>query len=337
MTKRMICVAALGLIALAMAACGDPADAEARPDGTVVVIEEPIRLNGAATVGNFIPELAEAFIASGGNQGVRFIYPESPMSESLASPLDAEAPRGDRVWGDWQGSTWGLKLLGTGEIDMGAMARRPSEAELEKARKAGLAPRLHVLAFDAVAVVAHPTLIRQLAHLTRSQLCALFLTGTLTNWSDLDAALPAKPVRVLASNPAICGTAVAFAELLDEKWAKAHAPGQLFASSVETCELDAVIEAVSKDPLAIGICQFSLVPDGAPVFCVPYLDDLNPASQAAIAPTVESCSDGSYTLQRPLLLVTNGTPTGAANRFIRFAMGPQGREILQGRRCIVPR
>jgi phosphate transport system substrate-binding protein len=299
--------------------------------------EQTLRINGASTVGHVIPDLIEGFRKEQGNENVRIIYPEGPGSEGLASALDGKTPRGSHVWGAWQGSTWGLKLLCRGDVDIGAMARRPLAAELEKARGEGVNPKLHVIAYDAVALLVHPNIADKLTHVTRDQIRRLYLTGETVSWNELSAALPDKPIQPLGSNPAICGTALAFAEIIDPKLAKSRSLAEVFSSKVRFCELANVIGAVMADEYALGFVQFALLPANSAAMVVPYLDEEDPSMKRAVAPSVETCSNGMYPLQRPLLLITNGTAKGPANRFLRFILGAKGQQILENRRCIVPR
>ncbi len=298
---------------------------------------QPIHINGASTVGHVIPDLVKGFLKEPGNEDVRFVYPEGPGSESLTSPLDADAPRGSRVWGAWQGSTWGLKLLQSGEITIGAMARRPAASELDKARESGTNPKLHVIAYDAVALLVHPARAADVGCLTRAQLRSVYLAGEKVTWNELGDGLPNHPVHAMGSNPAICGTALAFAEVIDPEIARTRKARELFDPSVKFCALADIVDAVLADEWSIGFVQFALLPQGTRVHVVPYLDGDNPEMKEPVLPSVETCSNGTYPLQRPLILLTNGIARGATNRFLRFVLGPQGQEILRNRSCIVPR
>jgi phosphate transport system substrate-binding protein len=327
-------VALLALLASLASACGEHSRGEALAKAAEG--EPAVTINGAATVGDFIPEMIDAFRAQPGNEGARFIYPDGEGSD-LASPLDASAPRGNRVWDAWQGSTWGMKLVWSGDAGIGAMSRRPSSAEIDAARAKGFNPKMHVLAYDAVALIAHPSHADKLRCLTRSQLRELYLVESGMRWSELGENRPDEKVRVLGSDPAICGTAAALAEMIDDGGAKGKKRDSIFQHGVEFCSLDDIVGVVAGDENAVGFCQFSLLKADAPVYVVPYLDDLDSHSTDPVTPTAESCGNGAYTLQRPLLLITNGPAKGVANRFIRFALGPHGKAILEKRKCIVPR
>jgi phosphate transport system substrate-binding protein len=299
--------------------------------------DKPIYINGASTVGHVIPDLVQGFLKEPGNESVRFVYPQGPGSETIMSPLDAKAPRGNRVWETWQGSTWGLTLLHSGEVTIGAMARRPSATELDKARTGGANPKLHVIAYDAVALLVHPARSSVVACLTRAHLRSIYLSGEKVMWSDLGQGLPDRPVRALGSNPAICGTAMAFAEVIDPETTRARKAGELFDPGVKFCALADIVNAVLADEWSIGFVQYALLPKETRVHVVAYLDEDNPEMTQPVRPSVDTCSNGTYSLQRPLILLTNGIARGATNRFLRFVLGPQGQEILRNRSCIVPR
>jgi phosphate transport system substrate-binding protein len=48
-----------------------------------------------------------------------------------------------------------------------------------------------------------------------------------------------------------------------------------------------------------------------------------------VAPNYGNIADGSYVIQRYLLFVTNGAPTGLAASFINYTLSPSGQAILK--------
>ena len=79
----------------------------------------------------------------------------------------------------------------------------------------------------------------------------------------------------------------------------------------------AVKELVKGDPAAIGYMSLGLVGK-----------DLKAVAVDGIQPTVENVLAGRYNLVRPLLFVTKGAATAAAQKFIDFVLSPQGQTML---------
>jgi phosphate transport system substrate-binding protein len=79
----------------------------------------------------------------------------------------------------------------------------------------------------------------------------------------------------------------------------------------------AVKELVMGDPAAIGYMSLGLVDK-----------DLKAVAVDGIQPAVEHVLAGRYNLVRPLLFVTKGTATAAAQKFIDFVLSPQGQTML---------
>jgi phosphate transport system substrate-binding protein len=64
--------------------------------------------------------------------------------------------------------------------------------------------------------------------------------------------------------------------------------------------------------------------DGKTIFAVGIQDD-----RKTISPTPAAILDGSYPLSRPLMIVTNGPPTGAAKILVDLLLSPRGQELVK--------
>jgi phosphate transport system substrate-binding protein len=47
-----------------------------------------------------------------------------------------------------------------------------------------------------------------------------------------------------------------------------------------------------------------------------------------VKPTIENVLNGTYPISRPLLVYTNGTPSGIVKKFVDFALSKEGQEIV---------
>lgn len=52
-------------------------------------------------------------------------------------------------------------------------------------------------------------------------------------------------------------------------------------------------------------------------------------SLEGVEPTVKNVQDGTYAMQRNLILATMGEPSGAAKNLIDWILGEEGQDLLQ--------
>jgi phosphate transport system substrate-binding protein len=53
-----------------------------------------------------------------------------------------------------------------------------------------------------------------------------------------------------------------------------------------------------------------------------------------VTPTTETVRDGTYTAQRPLLVITKGKPTAEIDLFFRYLASKAGQQIVEEMDCI---
>ena len=171
------------------------------------------------------------------------------------------------------GSGSGITAAQEGRCDIGLSSR--SLKDEEKAN--GLTET--VLAYDGIAIIVHPD--NPVADLSLETIAKIY-TGEITNWKDVggeDAEI------VVIGREAGSGTRDGFESITDTKDAC-----QLRQELTSTGD---VITAVSQNPAAIGYASLAAVKDTVKAVTVD-----------GVAPTEETVKDGTYTVQRPFVLVT---------------------------------
>ena len=171
------------------------------------------------------------------------------------------------------GSGSGITAVQEGRCDIGLSSR--SLKDEEKAN--GLTET--VLAYDGIAIIVHPD--NPVADLSLETIAKIY-TGEITNWKDVggeDAEI------VVIGREAGSGTRDGFETITDTKDAC-----QLRQELTSTGD---VITAVSQNPAAIGYASLAAVKDTVEAVTVD-----------GVAPTEETVKDGTYTVQRPFVLVT---------------------------------
>lgn len=188
----------------------------------------------------------------------------------------------------------GIKAVQTGTIDLAGSGRRLSPAE----RKLGL--REVQVGWDPLAVVVHRS--NPVSDLTPEQLKGIF-SGTTRNWKELGGR--DEPI-VLVNGPQDSGMYAAIRDLiLDGE----NPTSQAIVSPV-VAEGDQMVARMSG---AIGAISKSMI-------------DISEVKLLGIAGT--RVGDAGYPLQKPLFLVTRARPSGAVQRFVAFALGPEGQKIV---------
>ncbi len=150
--------------------------------------------------------------------------------------------------------------------------------------------------------------------LTSEQLEKIY-SGQITNWSEVGG--NNKKITVV-SRESGSGTRDGFEEALK----KIDGNYSLVDNAVETSSTNSVVNTVNKTSGAIGYVS------------VGHTEKINSKSNITIAtldgvtPTEEHVKDGSYSIQRNLVLATKGTPTGATADLISWILGAEGQELL---------
>jgi len=211
------------------------------------------------------------------------------------------------------GSSGGMAALGEGRAEM-AMVSRPlideDRAHYPKARFQATR-----IGEDGVALVVSRDVWQGGVHtLSKAQLRGLY-EGKVKNWKEIGG--PDRRV-VFFNKEAGRGTWEVFARWLygDPK----------AAPLVNLPEVGSNEEGRSKVTATPGsISQLSAAwADGKHIFAVGIQD-----GGRTVSPTPAAILDGSYPLSRPLMLVTNGSPQGAAKLLIDLLLSPRGQALVR--------
>ena len=205
------------------------------------------------------------------------------------------------------GSGAGIEAVLAGTCDIGLSSRALTDDE-----KASGAVE-NIVALDGVAIVVNPE--NPVSDLTEEQIAQIY-TGEITNWSEVggnDA-----EIAVLGRESG-SGTRSAFEEILGIEDACVY--------TNEYGSTGDVIGSVAGNPNAIGYASLSAVDDT--VKAVPV---------GGVACSEATVQDGSYTIQRPFVMVTvEGTELSeAAQAFLEFAMSADAAQYIEQAGAIAP-
>ena len=205
------------------------------------------------------------------------------------------------------GSGAGIEAVLNETVDIGLASRALKDKE-----KANGAVE-HIVALDGVAVVVNPD--NSVTDLTVDQIAQIY-KGEVTNWSELGGA--DQEIAVLGREDG-SGTRSAFEEIVG-------VDGECKYTNEYSSTGD-VIGQVASNPGAIGYASLSAVDETVAAVKVD-----------GVAPSEETVKDGSYTLQRPFVMVTkDGVElSAAAQGFLDFVMSDEAAQYITMAGVVAP-
>ena len=198
----------------------------------------------------------------------------------------------------------GINALIGGTTEIAAAARPIKPAETAKL------PNLSkvIVGRDGVALYVHTS--NKVNVLTLKQ-AGEVLAGQITNWNQVDGTDSA--IHVISREKG-----AATLTLLDE----AVLRGRPIVASKETRNVAENLDAVSKDPQAIGFGG-AVHPDKVRAIGLTV-----PGSPLAVRPDAASVTSGVYPLTRTLYYYMNSAPAGDLQAFLDFVGSDQGQKIV---------
>jgi phosphate transport system substrate-binding protein len=203
------------------------------------------------------------------------------------------------------GATKGIRAITSKQADIGGACR----FTLDKSREEAGANMIPV-AWDALVVVVHKS--NPVDSISLKQLRDLY-QGKITNWSQLGG--KKQPLELLIRKGKISGVGYTLRQHLFEDREAEFKSEYVFPSS------GPLEKTVEKNPKAIAVTGIASA----------HKRDLKILKLEGRDPNFENIRTGNYLLYRPLYLVhsKNSPHSLESDRFIQFALGPKGREIIR--------
>ena len=232
-----------------------------------------------------------------------------PVAQQTAERFMNQYPD-TRVTVTGGGTGVGISALLDNTTDI-AMASRPIKfSEKMKIKSAGEDVAEIVVAYDALAVVAHPS--NPVKQLTRQQLEDIF-RGKITNWKQVGGD---DRKIVVYSRETSSGTYEFFKEsVLKNK--------NYMASSLSMPATGAIIQSVSQTKGAIGYVGLAYVSPRVKTLSVSY------DGKHYAAPTVENATNKTYPIVRPLYYYYTVKKKAEIDPLIQYILSPDGQDIIK--------
>lgn len=232
-----------------------------------------------------------------------------PLTQSLAEEYLAEHP-GAEIIVTGGGSGVGIAALMENTTDIAMASRSIKFGEKMKFAEEGLKATEVIVAYDALAVVVHPS--NPVSKLTREQLEAIF-RGKITNWKEVGGE---DRKIVVYSRETSSGTYEFFKEsVLENK--------NYMSSILSMPATGAIIQSVRQTKGAIGYIGLAYLNRYVKALAVSYDGGVHYAE-----PSVESASDGSYPVVRPLYYYYDSRKETEVATFISYVISPKGQESV---------
>jgi phosphate transport system substrate-binding protein len=215
------------------------------------------------------------------------------------------------------GSGTGIAALINGTVDIANASRGIKDKEATLARDNGQDPVQHVVGYDALAIFLHSD--NPIDEMTIDDLRQIYIDGgSSTLWTDLGVEVPGCKGQeiVVVSRQNNSGTYAYFRDAV------------LGAADFKLGTRDMhgskdVVDLVENTPCAIGYSGLAYAVDHVKMPCVAE----SPGADC-VAPSVETASDGSYPIARPLFMYTNGQPTGHIGEYMNWIKSDAGQCII---------
>lgn len=207
-----------------------------------------------------------------------------------------------KVTYDPTGSGTGIEAAKTGSADIGLSSRALKEEETADGLK-GI-----TVALDGIAIIVNAE--NPVEDMSVGQIAQLF-TGEAADWSAVGGNAGAV---ACIGREAGSGTRDGFESITETK--------DSCVLSQELTSTGAVIEAVKSNPNAIGYASLSSV-EGQ--------EGIKAITVDGVVCSEETILDGSYQIQRPFVMVTNGEELSeAAQAFVDFATSSDAKDLISG-------
>jgi phosphate transport system substrate-binding protein len=219
------------------------------------------------------------------------------------------------------GSGTGIAALINGTVDIANASRAMKDKEIAHAKERGQNPVEHVVGYDALAVFINAS--NPVDSLTIPQLREIFgRGGKATKWTDIDVEVPGCKGQkiVVVSRQNNSGTYAYFkAAVLGKK-------GKYRQGTLAMHGSKDVVDLVEKTPCAIGYSGLAYATSHVKMACIGKSDD-----ETCVPPSVETASNRSYPIARPLFMYTNGTPQGDVKTYLDWVLSDAGQCIISNK------
>ncbi|MFV0520680.1 MAG: substrate-binding domain-containing protein [Lachnospirales bacterium] len=313
MKKNLVTVL---ILAFAITSCNNVASVtEDTQDATQVVEETPVNENTEVETVTSEDVVSEAQIFFNGSSTL------GPVIAKLAQDFNEEYVTWDAVNSEFPeediaiyvaigGSSQGTKSVMDNTSDFGMVSRKIKDSEKEAI------PNMqeYLVGVDALTVAVNPNgpLASVTDNLTTEEIQKIF-SGEYATWSDYDSSLPAEEIVVITRDIGGGAHSVFQDNVMGDMEVKVDA--------IQEPTMGALVSKIAENEYAIGYASYGVAQQNAGSITMMKLD--------GVEASVDTILDGSYILQRPLLLVIDGEPNSHQQAFLDVVLGEEGQNVVE--------
>lgn len=208
------------------------------------------------------------------------------------------------------GSGQGVKAVIDNTANFGLVSREVKDEEKSEMKDY----QEFKMGVDALTLAVNPEnpVVDVLDDLTTEQIVGLF-SGEYKTWKDLDDSLPEEEVIVITRDINGGAHGVFQKAIMGDTEVKADA--------IQAASMGELVQNVIDNKFAIGYASFGLVNQNK--------DKLFTMKVNGIDASKENIIDGSYVIQRPLLIIKDGELNPAEQAFVDRVLGEEGQAIVE--------
>jgi phosphate transport system substrate-binding protein len=215
------------------------------------------------------------------------------------------------------GSGNGIKALIDDTADIADASRPIKDKEVELAEENGVDPVEHVVAYDGIAPVVHPS--NSISELSIEQLSDIY-SGEVTNWSEVGG--PDADI-VVVSRDSASGTYESWKDMVIMMDGEAEERDYTPAALKKNSNKD-VRQTVAQTESGIGYIGLGYMDDSVKSVAV-----IPMGGGDAVEATSANVQDGSFPVARALYMYTNGEPTGIVADFLDWGMSDEAQQLVE--------
>lgn len=291
--KRVWLAAALIGTLVLTAACGQQGDDNAKKDSAQNATQ--ITFNGSSTLAPVISKIGTNFTEKNGTWNkVDSSLPDGHI-EIVVAP---------------GGSGAGVKALLDKNADFGLIARELKDSEKDKIKDC----KQYKVGIDALTIAVNPNnpISKIKDNLTSDEIKKIF-SGEYKTWNQVDPSLPETEIIVVTRD--IGGGAH---EVFKQK---IMGDAKVADTAIQAPSMGALVQKIIENENAIGYASFGVSAQNA--------GKVVPLNVDGVAATKDTILDGSYKIQRPLIIVGSGDLSPIQKAFMDYIHSADGMAIVE--------
>lgn len=295
MKKISLLLCVMLIMVTVFAGCSDNTQTPNTKDNASEEFQSQILFNGSSTLAPVLAQISTNFIEGFVKWNkIDETFPEKNIAIYVSAG----------------GSGQGVKSVIDKSSDFGMVARSVKDSEKEQL------PELkeYKVGIDALTIAVNPKnpILNIKDDLSTEDILKIF-SGEYKKWSDIDSSLPEKEIVVVTRDIGGGAHEVFQSKVMGDTLVKSDA--------IQAPSMGALVTKIIENEYAIGYASFGIVNQNA--------DKIKTLKVDGIEASKENIVNGSYKIQRPLIVIKNGELSKSEQAFIDYLMSDEGLSVVE--------